>query len=655
MDDADNIKPEDRLDQTAEPTGMTAEEMGGDVVNEIDYETLDTNAETSHDCSGISDPADYHETPEFGDPADFLDTAHSPKMYSKADEGSGGAQIANSGANSGRGFQSTENKDVDADRVDETSKQIDCSPSPPTALTGWVPTEAQIRLLGGPAPSIDYELGNDDNTKSASRPRLRMTFGQTCYTEDRSNAEDEPQTSTDSKDIDDNKTSSVLGPRLRLTVGPSCHTEVRRDTEDEFDTEDTIHLGSTDMMGTSPGPAVEEEMWSTEGSMTGSTEAKQCADEKIEELADHSMTGHALDTADLNDTVSNASITAMEHDQDLEVLPQQIRLGSLMLDFWFLLPAFLSLYFMDLPEFLVQWIRASMADLIPKNVQFTLQGFITTSIALMPLWIILIRLVIKTLHKALSPLGMFGYLGLLTMVLHCCNFKVLIAVFLWISNLVRYMVFGNWQMTYQLSSTVLFFSVPFFIVVGQALGIKVTHTIKDSRKTMSQAVHGFITTERRPDQPVLLRTIRSCERCNDHYFEYSFCRIERRKRAMLLTFIYATVLIAAIAIIGMGFHALFKHADKLLSSGLRFKSLFKMIINLTMTLLKFTIDLLAPIDVAIVYFLNDGVRLRCHDLVKEDIPVGLSLDQEKILDAVIWTTIVTLPDDWRESNVRSLH
>lgn len=714
--------------------------------------------------------------------------------------------------------------------------------------------------------------------------------------------------------------------------------------------------------------------------MTPSTEAKQCADEEIEETADHSITGHALDTADFNDTVSNASMTAMEHDQNLEVLPQQIELSSLMLDFWFLLPAFLSLYFMDLPEFLVQWVRASMADLIPKDVQFTLQGFITTSIALMPLWIILTRLVIKTLHKALSPLGMFGYLGLLTMVLHCCNFKVLDVVFLWISNLVRYMVFGNWQMTYQLSFTVLFFSVPFFIVVGQALGIKVTHTIKDSWETMTEAAHGFITTERRPDQPIqsglgtlsvlppeirskiwqllfdpttpkfrpriyetqllghadpvedrkqmilsmlraanrlnllpdlnlenlailrtskqlhdellgdlyrnrtlrfcfdnnehglllqrlvgkptdyyirlggfcvardfantdfsmfksvhldielpsnecsrkkmedlrthlgefseliqawqlrkyhttqrkcpqidiairlhkgtqlydyewseplcweiciqdierllrplrridnvedvtikvhfilrygqewlpqvlhevihemkhfghdvlspfeltrkmcseaydrtkttlgsevggplskspadcpsppsecsggqhwsenyrirtrwelsypqkhILRTIRRCKRCNDHYFEYSLCRIERRKRAMLLTFINATVLIAAIAIIGMSFHALFKHADKLLSSGLRFKSLFKMIINLTTTLLKFTIDLLAPIDVAIVYFLNDGVRLRCHDLVKQDIPAGLSLDQEKILDAVIWTTIVT--------------
>ncbi|KAI4281306.1 MAG: hypothetical protein L6R38_003802 [Xanthoria sp. 2 TBL-2021] len=88
------------------------------------------------------------------------------------------------------------------------------------------------------------------------------------------------------------------------------------------------------------------------------------------------------------------------------------------------------------------------------------------------------------------------------MVLHCCNFKVLDVVFMLISNLVRYMVFGNWQMTYQLSSTVLFFSVPFFIVVGQALGIKVTHTINDSWKTMSEAAHGFITTERRPDQPV---------------------------------------------------------------------------------------------------------------------------------------------------------
>lgn len=304
MDDADNIKP-DRLDQTAEPTGTTAEEMDGDVVNEIDYETLDTNAEIAHDYSDIFDPADYPEPPKFGDPAEFLDTALSPTMYSKADESFGGAQIANSRGNSGRGFQSTENKDVDADRVDETSRQIHCTHSPPTALTGWVPTEAQIRLFGRPAPSTnsglgsDYdskhpykvedeglnadrldevskqiqryrnphtaftampptdaairlfgspapstysELDNDDNTNSASHPRLRLTFGQTCYTEDRINAGDEPETSTDSEDNDDDKKSSVPGPRLRLTFGPSCHTEVRSDTGVEFDTGGTIHL-----------------------------------------------------------------------------------------------------------------------------------------------------------------------------------------------------------------------------------------------------------------------------------------------------------------------------------------------------------------------------------------------------------------------------
>ncbi|KAI4281305.1 MAG: hypothetical protein L6R38_003801 [Xanthoria sp. 2 TBL-2021] len=419
------IQPKTHGDKTSEPRDLTAEKTDRDVVDEIDFGAFDMNAGHPADYSDLSNPADYPRTPNVGDPA------HSPTMYSKADEGSERAEDANPGENSGRGVQSTENKDLHADRVDETSKQIHCSHSPPTALTRWVPTEAQTRLFGRPAPSTNSGLGsdydskhphkvedesfntdrldqvskqieryrnpptaftampptdtairlfgspapstysesdNDDNTKSASRPRLRLTFGQTCYTEDRINTEDEPETSTDSEDNDHDKRSSVPGPRLRLTFGPSCHTEDRSDTDDEFDTGGTIHLGLTNMSGNSPGPVVEEEMWSTEDNMTPSTEAKQCADEEIEELADHSITGHALDTADFSDTVSNASMTAMEHDQDLEVLPQQIGLGSLMLEFWFLLPAFLSLYFMDLLEPLVPWATASMTNLIPKDV-----------------------------------------------------------------------------------------------------------------------------------------------------------------------------------------------------------------------------------------------------------------------------------------------
>ena len=552
MNDADVIKPDHRLAKPAKTSGMTAEEMDAAMVDETVYGAFDGDSAASYGCSDSFGPADCPGTPGFCNLRELHDGAYSPTAHSKVDEGFIYGKLAYPKESPDCGTQNTEDKGSDADRVDESSKVIEFSPHPPTSLAGWVSTEAQtrpfgqltpstysrpgaeqdsklaysaenegsntdrsdqvteqaershnlpttftampptsaaIRIFGTPAPSTDAEFGNDEKTEPSSRPPLDLPSGQAFNTEHRIKAEDEPETSTDSDDYDDIKPTSLLPPRLRITFSPSRRTEVQVDAEDEFDTGDTIDLDSTDMLGKSKGPIFEEDTWSTKDSMTGSTTAKQCAEGKIEGLP--------------VDTALNASTTAIQHDRGLETLAKEITLGCLMLGFWLLLPAFLKLYFIHLPELLFPEVRLSVADMIPKEVRFTQQCLVTALIALMPCWIILASLVAKTLHKILSPLGMFEYLGVLTMVLPYCNLKFLESILPKIVDLVRHTNLGDWQMTYQISSTSLFLSTPIFMLMAQALRVKLTDNNIVFWKFLSSTTQGKITNARRRDPPVL--------------------------------------------------------------------------------------------------------------------------------------------------------
>ncbi|CAO1603819.1 hypothetical protein XANCAGTX0491_007398 [Xanthoria calcicola] len=538
------IKPENRLAKPAKTSGMTAEEMDAAMVDETVYGAFD----------GLCNLRELH------------DVAYSSTANSKVDEGFNYGKLAYPKESSDCGVQSTEDKGSDVDRVDESSKVIQCSPSPSSSLTGWVSTEAQItlsgqptastysrpgndqdsklaysaenedpntdrsvqvseqperfhnpptaftaipptsaaiRLFGTPAPSPDAAPGNDENTEPTPRSPLDLPFGKAFDTEHRIKAGDELETSTDSDSHENDKPTSLFPPRLRTTFPPFRRTEVQIEAEDEPDTEDTIDLDSTDMLGKSKGPIFEEDTWSTKDSMTGSTTAKQCAGGKIEELPDHSVRGSSLDTPDMFDTTLNASTTTMQQDQGLETLAKKITLICLTFGLWFLLPAFLNLYFMHLPGLLFPEIRISVANMIPEEVRFTQQGLITTLIALVPCWIIMASGVAKTLHKIFSPLGMFEYLGVLTMVLPCCNLKLLDVIFLTILDLVRHTVLGDWQMTYQISSTVILLSTPIFILMTQALGVKLTHNNKVFWKSLSGTTQGNITIARRRDPPTL--------------------------------------------------------------------------------------------------------------------------------------------------------
>lgn len=478
-------------------------------------------------------------------------------MYSKVDEGFNYGKLAYPKESPDCGAQNTEDKGSDADRVDESSKVIECSPRPSTSLTVWVSTEAQtrpfgqptastysrpgtdqdsklaysaenedsntdrsdqvseqpershnlpttftampptsaaIRLFGTPAPSTDAAFGSDENTEPTPRPPLDLPFGQAFDTEHRIKAKDEPETSTDSDGHENDKPTSLFPPWLRITFSPSRRTEVQADAEEELDTGDTIDLDSTDMLGKSKGPIFEEDTWSTKDSITGSTTAKQCAEGKIEELPDHSARGSSLDTPHMFDTTLNASSTTMQQDRGLETLTKKITLVCLMFGFWFLLPAFLNLYLMHPPGLLLPEVRISVADMILKEVRFTQQGLITTLIALMPCWIIMASLVTKTLHKIFSPFEMFEYLDVLTIVLPCCNLKFLDVIFLTIVDLVRHTVLGDWHMTYQISSTVLLLLTPTFILITQALGVKLTHNNKSFWGFLSGTTQSNITT-----------------------------------------------------------------------------------------------------------------------------------------------------------------
>ena len=541
MNDADKIKPEHRLAKPAKTSDMTAEEMDAATIDDTVYGAFDSDSAASHGCSDSFGPADCPRIPEFCNLQELHDGAYSSMVHSKVDEGFNYGKLACPGESPDYTLQNTENSGSDADSVDETSKVIQCSPRPPTSLTGWVsseaqtrpfgqptastysrpgtdqhsklaysaenedsntdrldqvseqpershnlpttftampPTSAAIRLFRTPAQSTDAAFGNDENTEPTPRPPLDLPFGQAFDTGHRIKAEDEPETSTDSDDHDNIKATSLFPPRLRITFSRSRRTEVQVDAKDKPDTEDTVDLDSTDMLGKSKGPVFEGDTL-------------------------NSVRRSSLDAPDMFDTTLNASTTTMQQDRGLETLAKKITLVCLMFEFWFLLPAFLILYLMHTPGLLFPEFRISVADMIPKEVRFTQQGLITTLIALMPCWIIMASLVTKNLHKIFSPFEMFQHLGVLTIVLPCCNLKFLDVFFLTIVDLVRDTILGDWQMTYQTSSTVLLLSTPIFILMAQALAVKLTHNNKVFWKYLSRTTQGNNATARRSDQPFL--------------------------------------------------------------------------------------------------------------------------------------------------------
>ncbi|KAL8668982.1 MAG: hypothetical protein Q9168_006414 [Polycauliona sp. 1 TL-2023] len=124
-------------------------------------------------------------------------------------------------------------------------------------------------------------------------------------------------------------------------------------------------------------------------------------------------------------------------DQKLSLIPARVGLGEFVATYWVLLPAGLSLLTIRSFQHTVDWsesiitfefithireplapqLLALMTDLIPFNIDFTLQGSITTVIALIPLWIVTARGIKLLLHKVYSSLGVRGYLTLMLSIL----------------------------------------------------------------------------------------------------------------------------------------------------------------------------------------------------------------------------------------------
>lgn len=167
MNDADVIKPEHRLAKPAKTSGMTAEEMDAAMVDETVYGAFDGDSAASHGYSDSFGPADCPGTPGFCNLGELHDGAYSPTADSKVDEGFDYGKLAYPRESPDCGAQNTEDKGSDADRVDESSNVIQCSPRPPPGLTRWVSTEAQIRPFDQPTASTYSRPGIDQDSKLA--------------------------------------------------------------------------------------------------------------------------------------------------------------------------------------------------------------------------------------------------------------------------------------------------------------------------------------------------------------------------------------------------------------------------------------------------------------------------------------------------------
>lgn len=89
-------------------------------------------------------------------------------------------------------------------------------------------------------------------------------------------------------------------------------------------------------------------------------------------------------------------------------ISKRSRLISIAAKYWIILLVGLGLHIDDLPKHVAPLIMASIADLVPFKVCFTLQGSVTTFFALMPLWITIARRAIPTIGKGFSSLGFRG-------------------------------------------------------------------------------------------------------------------------------------------------------------------------------------------------------------------------------------------------------
>ncbi|KAL8976126.1 MAG: hypothetical protein Q9205_007808, partial [Flavoplaca limonia] len=129
-----------------------------------------------------------------------------------------------------------------------------------------------------------------------------------------------------------------------------------------------------------------------------------------------------------------------------------------------------------------------------------------------------------------------------------------------------------------------------------------------------------------------------CEQCRGCHVEDSQPQDTSRARKMSFEIIFTIILITVPAICP---EALCKHLNKLPAYGSSLVNLFRPFIGLAQTLPKLIIELLNPLELAIIYWLDDIVQHLCNQ-PQQDTPFAeLSLDEELSLDAFMWTNIVT--------------
>ncbi|KAL8880253.1 MAG: hypothetical protein Q9192_008057, partial [Flavoplaca navasiana] len=105
--------------------------------------------------------------------------------------------------------------------------------------------------------------------------------------------------------------------------------------------------------------------------------------------------------------------------------------------------------------------------------------------------------------------------------------------------------------------------------------------------------------------------------------------------------IFAIIVITVPAMAAIDPEALCKHLDKLPAYGSSPVNLFRSFIRLACALPKFLIELLNPVELAIIYWVDGVVQHLCNQPQQDKPFAGLSLDEELSLDVFMWTNIVT--------------
>ena len=138
-----------------------------------------------------------------------------------------------------------------------------------------------------------------------------------------------------------------------------------------------------------------------------------------------------------------------------------------------------------------------------------------------------------------------------------------------------------------------------------------------------------------------LRVLPTCEQCRGCYVGDSQSQDTSRARTMSLKIIFTMTVITVPAMAAICLEAICGHLDKLLAYRSSLVNLFQSFIGLAQALPKFIMELLNPLQLAIIYWLGAVVQHICNQPQQDTPFAGLSLDEELSLDAFMWTNIVT--------------